>query len=91
MQPVVVKGFAELRDAGITRTGYELHGLLFMRVVFMAICSPFKCQNLTYNFFFILGMYIADCIAIHHNVLFSLTAYVCGETTYLSIYITGTQ
>ncbi len=29
MQPVVVRGFAELRDAGITRTGYELHGLLF--------------------------------------------------------------
>ncbi len=29
MQPVVVRGFAELRDAGIMRTGYELHGLLF--------------------------------------------------------------
>ncbi len=27
MQPV---GFAELRDAGITRTGYELHGLLLI-------------------------------------------------------------
>ncbi len=26
MQPVVVRGFAELRDAGITRTGYELMG-----------------------------------------------------------------
>ncbi len=35
MQPVVVRGFAELRDAGITRTVYELHGLLLQ--VFFAV------------------------------------------------------
>ncbi len=43
MQPVVVRGFAELRDAGITRTGYELHGLLLWmrsRDIAKPSCSP---------------------------------------------------
>ncbi len=38
MQPVVVRGFAELRNAGITRTGYELYGLL------LHMCSALSFQ-----------------------------------------------
>ncbi len=43
MQPVVVRGFAELRDAGITRTGYELYGLLFVyNLGLICICECVK-------------------------------------------------
>ncbi len=43
MQPVVVRGFAELRDAGITRTGYELYGLLLM------MCLPFGTNSIKFT------------------------------------------
>ncbi len=42
MQPVVVRGFAELRDAGITRTGYELHELLFTSASAAPVIAPDK-------------------------------------------------
>ncbi len=45
MQPVVVRGFAELRDAGITRTGYELHGLLFLGELHVLINGPFTITS----------------------------------------------